>query len=104
MSTQHTPGPWIVRYNGSGYPAAIDAPDADNRAPGKVGTSITRWNAITLPSSEEGQANARLIAASPTMLEALERIVNKFDEGRNVEGHCICDARAAIAKAKGEKQ
>ncbi len=35
------------------------------------------------------------------MLAALERIVTAFDAGRNVEGHCICDARAAIELAHG---
>jgi len=39
--------------------------------------------------------------AAPNMLAALERIVNAFDAGRNVEGHCICDARAAIELAHG---
>lgn len=99
MNAKHTPAPWIVRYSGSGYPSAIDAPDADNKAPGKVGTSITRWNAITLPSSEEGQANAHLIAAAPELLAELEDIRNNggFRDLRHIE-----QVDALIAKAKGE--
>jgi len=45
-----------------------------------------------------------LIAAAPEMLEALERIISKFDAGENIEGHCICDAREAIANARGHSQ
>lgn len=50
---------------------------------------------------KEAFATASLIAAAPEMLAALERIISKFDEGKNVEGHCICDARAAIELAYG---
>lgn len=46
-------------------------------------------------------AVAQLITSFQSMLAALEHIVSKFDAGRNVEGHCICDARAAIENAKG---
>ena len=50
---------------------------------------------------KEAFATASLIAAAPEMLAALERIIRKFDAGMNVEGHCICDARAAIENARG---
>ena len=49
MST-HTPGPWEVDFNEKGYPYAIIAPKADNMKPGAVGTCVTRWAAISLPS------------------------------------------------------
>jgi hypothetical protein len=106
---------------------AIDAPDACNKTPGKVGTSITRWQAITLPSSEEGQANARLIAAAPDhalFASAIAAGVIRWEmfDGKKDSGE-ICvnglrwatqldefgvpvltqNTRAAIAKAKGER-
>jgi len=109
MKTSHTPGPWIIRYNGAGYPSAIDAPNACNKTPGKVGTSITRWNAITLPSSEEGQANAQLMAAAPEMLAALcacvtinaEGIVDR-DNAAFRMNHITRIALAAIQQATGD--
>ena len=64
-TTQHTLGPWRVATQGLGrnnavFPAEAVAPciaDCDGN-----------------PNAEEAQANARLIAAAPTMLDALERI------------------------------
>lgn len=49
-------------------------------------------------------ANARLIAAAPEMLAALERTLNWLSSypGGNAEG-TYQQARAAIAKATGEK-
>lgn len=70
--TPWTPGPWIVRVAGkANLPYGITAPDQPYDRKGGI-RDITRWAAITLPSSKEGQANARLIAAAPEMAEALE--------------------------------
>ena len=81
-----TPGPW--QYNGK-----TDVYDS-------TGATVCELykGYETRPAP---RANAILIAAAPNMLAALERIVNAFDAGRNVEGHCICDARAAIELAHG---
>jgi hypothetical protein len=58
-------------------------------------------------SNDNAEANARLIAAAPDMLEALEEIV--FNVTKNFEGsieirdpEAIEMAREAIRKAKGE--
>jgi hypothetical protein len=96
MEAQHTPGPWVVTYNSGGYPAQIMAPNGDT-GPGGI-TSVTRWNAISLPSSIQGFANARLIAAAPDLLEALENLEN--DNGA-IPQHAWALAQAAIAKATG---
>jgi hypothetical protein len=93
--TAHTPGPWAVAKNIQGYPSQIVAPNG-NPGPGGI-LAITRSAAITFPSSAEGRANARLMAAAPEMLEALEKIE------RNITGDprvAIETARAAIAIAK----
>jgi len=49
-----------------------------------------------MPEGERNEANARLIAAAPELLEALERIVHDNTKARSI-------AIAAIAKARGEK-
>lgn len=49
--------------------------------------------------SARGQANARLIAAAPDLLEALEEIVNLRTRGCGQEQAI---ARAAIAKARAQ--
>jgi hypothetical protein len=108
---KHTPGPWGVRTSQKGLPAQIVAPNESTSAPGKVGTSITRWGSISLPSSDEGQANARLIAAAPDLLAALDGLVSSLEpmvvtlaDGtvNAIETQEVAAARAAIAKARGK--
>jgi hypothetical protein len=49
------------------------------------------------------QANARLIAAAPDLLEALVEVVNSWEQGDVFAGHAaIGTAKAALAKARGE--
>lgn len=55
MSTQHTPGPWLV-YKGE----VCYRSDADDQSYG-----------MFCPVDFEQEANARLIAAAPDLLEAL---------------------------------
>ena len=85
MSEQkHTPGPWK-------YVKSIGVYAGD------------KWEIVSFGScsTEEGHANAQLIAAAPELLAALEVAVEYFD--RN-EIDCIAhdDAKEAIKKAKGE--
>lgn len=54
-----------------------------------------------------GEANARLIAAAPELLKALESVVEIWDHhcfahGDGVPTPCHAQVRAAIAKAKGK--
>lgn len=114
----HTPGPWTINYSTLGYPYQIFASGEDDTRPGKVGTRITRWGAISLPSSEEGLSNALLIAAAPDLLivakEAIDIIESEFglkdleDNFSQVQlGSELVmfyiKARDVIAKALGEK-
>ena len=87
MNTKHTPGPWVIesRTNkGAGF--SIIAKEAHFSCAG-VAHYI-------------GEADARLIAAAPDLLEALKRMREKYGEYA-----CeICEiADSAIAKATGEK-
>lgn len=57
----------------------------------------------TLPYRDEDGANARLIAAAPELLAALETLVSWADNDPERNGYdFVQQARAAIAKAKGE--
>jgi type II secretory pathway component GspD/PulD (secretin) len=88
VKVSHTPGPW--KYNGY--------TDVYHSRGGTICEMPKGYE-----HSPEHRANAILIAAAPDMLKALENIISKFDEGKNVEGHCICDARAAIELAHGHE-
>jgi len=93
---QHTPGPWQIMTRDS------------------VGDNIFteskphRRIANTYGDAEEYIANARLIAAAPDLLAALERIVAKYEAAPDGPLGCgfvngdFFAARAAITKARGE--
>jgi hypothetical protein len=108
---KHTPGPWSYGYYGcSGY--------CVNGGGQHIATSI-------LYKRDGGEANARLIAAAPEMLAALQALLDfhtrpagfdtavlmdneqfgEFLAGINTNSDEVtAQARAAIAKATGEQQ
>jgi hypothetical protein len=80
MSAKHTPGPWIVMRGGWTEEGFAQYELHGNR------TSCI--------------ADARLIAAAPELLEALQAVI---DHGSMTGADWVSDkARAAIAKATGE--
>lgn len=60
---QHTEGPWEWVYDGGGTYSIGQAPDAQANPP-----HVTIWDR----NHARAEANARLIASSPQMLEALK--------------------------------
>ena len=94
MQTQHTPGPW-----------AYIVPDGHVvRHPQIYSDFGPIANATWLGENKLDQlnSNARLIAAAPDLLEALEEIVSAADgDGWNQLDADLRKARAAIAKATG---
>ena len=89
---KHTPGPWVVD------PAVRQGFTVYAPKEGFiVGTQDEegRYGAI------ESEANARLIAAAPDLLALAERIARLPEHGHYLA--LIDEARAAIAKATGEK-
>ena len=93
----HTPAPWIAtvyRY-----------PDGLYQGRPYIYSSTHGHIAETF-MSEDGEANARLIAASPALLEALKRLVNcpdlNLDAQEDETFAAIAQARAAIALAEGK--
>lgn len=89
----HTPGPWEIRRPPSGYPYQIYASNGSN-GPGGV-KNVTSWNSICVPSLPEGEANARLIAAAPCLLEALKEAMLRME----ALSQDTSQQRAAIMKA-----
>lgn len=96
--SKHTSGPWAV-FNQSDV--------FTNRDDGKVSEYIADCAVEELELSEI-QANARLIAAAPELLEALILLEREMVESGNAGSvdygwkPAIEKTRAAIAKATGE--
>jgi hypothetical protein len=100
----HTPGPWSLET----VPTVCGichkvGPMPAMREGGKPGSACLYVDYPTPghPVAIELQANARLIAAAPDLLDALELLLREEEAGT------VCEidrqtARAAVAKAKGE--
>lgn len=85
---QHTPGPWHLTRDQRGRPAVYVTP--------------LYYGALDASAPINADANARLIAAAPDLLEHLERMVNIATHPKATMKQVIqiaADARAAIAKA-----
>ena len=92
---KHTPGPWTIEDNGwNGQFIYGD----DDRVNGK-----RRFIAEVDLNYDEAEANARLIAAAPDLLEALFKLAKFYDSLGEPRGSCRVIADAAIAKATGVK-
>jgi hypothetical protein len=115
MSVQHTPGPWRWEQIKEGYARLVsETPEVNEFSPtGSIFPSVLTvdyaWNGYTRIESfaEISEADARLIAAAPELLDCLIHLQQRdwFKDGLTGEVVCILDAdkvRAAIAKAKGE--
>jgi hypothetical protein len=85
-ATQHTPAPWYV----TAYPAGTHAITAAN---GRVVALTVRM----IDNDARPGADARLIAAAPETLDALQGLLDALPGAHPA----IQSARAAIAKATG---
>ena len=95
MSAQHTPGPWKLETEGHGH--LVNGAD---------GRTVVYLHRSGVRNRAEIEANARLVAAAPELLEALHA-------ARNALEHAACGqfgidfkssldvTRDAIAKAEG---
>lgn len=103
--TKHTPGPWTVESTGMGYSVR-----GDGNGHCVVFTNTASCSKAALRRSiskdEEESANARLVAAAPDLLEALERITRELGVPQpgypQPVANAVEIARAAIAKARGD--
>ena len=93
-----TPGPWYVTGKLTRYVEA------------RIDGGLIQEVAACGPTKADGgygpqqEANARLIAAAPDLLEALKWMVLRTEEGGYPDGKCLEEARAAIARATGESE
>jgi hypothetical protein len=94
-NTTHTPGPWeILGGNDPEFPSVVSP---------RFGEICDLENGLG-----GGRANARLIAAAPELLAALQSIIKAADDPDNErDSDFVADIdweiiRAAIAKATGE--
>lgn len=89
--SKHTPGPWVA---------------ADNRSPVRIVhqasadciAMVYLTDPVTKKRDATHEANAKLIAAAPDLLAALQAVAWHLD-ARLIDARLIDAARAAIAKA-----
>lgn len=94
MKTKHTPGPW--REGSTAHSKWVEAGavricqvDTDEENAGI--------------SFDESEANARLIAAAPDLLEVLALLANWIEESADIpREHILTEARSAIVRARRE--
>lgn len=106
MTTKHTPGPWPYECTGDGKRITI----GKGLVEGPNGYEVAEVYSDDC-DSEEVEANARLIASAPSLLERLEKshtllvalYVSEPDKSRReiIADHLDANSKI-IAKAKGE--
>ena len=106
---KHTDGPWFIGTETRGYEVCTmhhmpTQPTEDGLGqswvyiyPNKIINGEWYW-----PDGETQEANARLIASAPDLLEALDNLLKVIDGEGGTKPNAREMARAAIAKAKGE--
>lgn len=105
MNTKHTPGPWHYFHGGNEWAISRDEDGKENIARVHININgISSFDPRHIESIGESEENARLIAAAPELLEALQRLIKECEwqaEIGNMNGERIefSAARAAIAKA-----
>ena len=108
MTTKHTPGPWLSRTTPTSAGLCHIVSAADWRGAFIYGDRIREGVDDALPKAQELAANARLIAAAPDLLEALQVMVRDYtashaDDGSLEMQPAILQASQAIARATGEQ-
>lgn len=93
--SKHTPGPWRISRT-SGMEIFINH---DQDQPNRVAGYFAEVRRFT-SDNEQVEANARLIAAAPDLLEALLELADWYKEHTGLPPAA---ANAAIAKVTGEK-
>jgi len=87
---KHTPGHWVLH----------EGKTAVNGADGHL---VASCGSLPYRNKWDEEANARLIAAAPELLDALDEFVNgPFPSGDGDVDRLFAKARAAIAKARGQ--
>ncbi|HEJ4644000.1 TPA: hypothetical protein ACWMI6_005978 [Pseudomonas aeruginosa] len=107
--SKHTPGPWVLDTIPTSVGICHRIGPFPPRRPDDVKVRhaclYADYPSASNPADEELEANARLIAAAPELLEALQHIEEYWNRDSNEQAmtdalwHIIETAQAAIAKA-----
>lgn len=101
--TKHTPGPWRISLNNTDGQYQIFQGPEDKHCAWIASVTQTVIDFDRRMSKEEGQANARLIASAPELLEIGNKISDCYgNQGGHVYSEIIQELRRAIAKAEGK--
>lgn len=97
--SKHTPGPWrtCAANDGRCSCGLIWSIPAD-----VVVTQLSDDEDSPQRTSDEGAANAALIAAAPDMLAALEAVCGDLGAVRDMDPHTLQIVKDAIIRASGE--
>mgnify|MGYP003480899704 FL=1 len=110
MSTKHTPGPWRFFDNAGSNMQGYSQPSGVAGTGENLGQLICGCFGDVRGGEEQASANARLIAAAPDLLAALQLLQDAAlpisrggdvldEKGFNTLAHPISVALAAISKA-----
>lgn len=95
-ASNHTPGPWHIGSTNEDR-NFVYGPDDD-----VVAIAEDPGNFLSDAEEEKDNANARLIAAAPELLEALTKLVEKLDVGHEdgfaAAAQAICEARVLLTR------
>jgi F0F1-type ATP synthase epsilon subunit len=89
MCDKHTPGPWLVYHTAGGHLGV--------HGPNKV--SICSISILRDTTWEEKEANARLVAAAPDLLETAQRAAEAQDMSRTELAKLAAEARIVLKQA-----
>jgi len=99
--SKHTPGPWVIDHETRPVEICVVYHTNHPNSFVYIRGALGYWDA----DKDENMANAKLIAAAPELLEALQLMVGTFLDTEGSHSQCEDDAtdvaRAAIAKATG---
>ena len=114
---EHTPGPWIVSYEKTAESVRaphLDAAHLNREEFGRVWGECGGQGFICMLNGGDfgyndhpgAEANARLIAAAPELLESCKELLARCEQYLDpmIYGGEMTKARAAITKATGESQ
>jgi hypothetical protein len=91
MTTKYTPGPWSWDTD----------PNGDRWIIGDKSTWVPRIAKIPRYSEMPNEANARLIAAAPELVEALREVMNYATPFSVIGDNAFDKARALLARIDG---
>ena len=94
--TKHTPAPWKAEFD-----EAVSVRSEDGSRICTINWLRGRHGLKGRIDGDEGNANARLIAAAPDLLETLKQI-KRENQHYNFGSKLVRIVDAAIAKAEGE--